>query len=388
MRILVTSTPGTGHLSAPLPLATALQSSGHNVLVVTGPESCQAVEQRGFAVRAAACLATHGVPPTHREWQRRWPCHRGVGAVVLRRFLRRDRRAPMRTDLMPVFDEFRPDVVVSERGELAAVSWQPVAASPRHGRIQRRPPAVVRATPHRRHRTAVDCGGSADPTMDQINGDLYLHPFPPSFDQAPTSGNVRPMRAVAANDGTAPPPWLDEIGTTRPLIYLTAGTEAAAAELFPWAEAVAVLGTFDVDVIATVGPRIDPAFLGVVSPNIRVERFVPQHFILGKAGVLVSHSGAGSILGAAAHGIPQLLFPVRADQWENADAASGAGVALTLELDQRSEDDIAAAVERMLTDDRFKIAAVQVADEISTMPTPTDHVATIEKLGNGGSSDG
>ena len=62
------------------------------------------------------------------------------------------------------------------------------------------------------------------------------------------------------------------------------------------------------------------------------------------AAVVVSHAGAGSVLGAAAQGIPQLLFPVRADQWENADAASGAGVAITLELDQRSEDHIGAAV--------------------------------------------
>jgi UDP:flavonoid glycosyltransferase YjiC (YdhE family) len=157
--------------------------------------------------------------------------------------------------------------------------------------------------------------------------------------------------------------------------------------MFPWSATVATLGTLDVDVIATVGPRVDPAYLGVVSPNIRVEQYVPQQFILDRAAVLVSHAGAGSVLGAAAHGIPQLLFPVRADQWENADAASGAGVAITLELDHRAEDDIAAAIEQLVSDQQFERAAAQVAAEIAAMPFPADHLATIEALVNDNISD-
>jgi UDP:flavonoid glycosyltransferase YjiC (YdhE family) len=150
--------------------------------------------------------------------------------------------------------------------------------------------------------------------------------------------------------------------------------------MFPWAAALAALGTMDLDVVATVGPRVDPADVGAAPTNIRVERFVPQQFILDKAAVVVSHAGAGSILGAAAQGIPQLLFPVRADQWENADAASGTGAAITLELDHRSEADIGAAVEELLSDKQFGHAAAQVATEVAAMPFPADHVSTIERL--------
>ena len=390
MRILVTSTPGTGHLNALLPLASAMQLSGHDVLVVTGPESCESVARRGFAVRAGgmtgdARRAAYG--PRMAETLALPP--RGRRGMFFAGFFAEIAAPVMRVDLRPVFDEFRPDVVISERGELAAGA---MAA----GRgIPRVTVAFSGALPRWSEQLVIDtleplwaAEGLPTPTIAQINGDLYLHPFPPSFGQAPTSGNVRPMGAPAAGDGDAPPPWLGELGTARPLVYVTAGTEPAAADMFPWAAAVAVLGTLDVDVIATVGPRVDPAFLGVVSPNIHIERFVPQNFILEKAAVLVSHAGAGSILGAAAHGIPQLLFPVRADQWENADAASGAGVAITLELDQRSEGDIAAAVERALTDQQVKHAAAHVATEIAAMPFPADHVATIEGLGSGASSGG
>lgn len=389
MRTLITSTPGIGHLNALLPLASALQAAGHEMLVVTGAESSELVERSGlaflpggmsgdarraaFAPRMPEALA---LPPRRRR------------GLFFAGFFAEIAAPAMRVDLVPVFDQFRPDVVISERGELAAGPMAAARGIP-HVTV-----AFSGALPPWSDELVLDslealwaAEGLTAPTMDQVNGDLYLHPFPPSFGQAPTSGSVRPMRSAAADDCAAPPPWLDELGTTRPLVYVTAGTEPAAAEMFPWAATISVLGTLDVDVIATVGPRVDPAYLGAVPPNIRVEQFVPQQFILGRAAVLVSHSGAGSVLGAASHGIPQLLFPVRADQWENADAASGAGVAITLELDHRSEVDIAAAAERLLADGPIKHAAAQVAAEIAAMPFPADHVATIETLGRGHTSD-
>ena len=133
----------------------------------------------------------------------------------------------MRMDLTPVFDQFRPDVVIHEAAELAAG-----------------PMAVARSIPHV---TVAFSGALADsveslvidsispvwfaeglpvPTIDDIRGDLYLHPFPASFGQAPTSRAMRSMRAESF-DGTPgeSPRWLDDVGSARPLVYLTSGTE-------------------------------------------------------------------------------------------------------------------------------------------------------------------
>jgi UDP:flavonoid glycosyltransferase YjiC (YdhE family) len=120
--------------------------------------------------------------------------------------------------------------------------------------------------------------------------------------------------------------------------------------------------------------------LGDLPPNIRVERFVPQQVVLDRASIVISHAGAGTVLGAASRGLPQAHFPLRADQWENADAAAGAGVAITLELDQRSAADIGNALARLLHDEPFNGAASRVAAEIAAMPSAADHVATIEAL--------
>jgi UDP:flavonoid glycosyltransferase YjiC (YdhE family) len=382
MRILATSTPGTGHLNALLPLLSALRFAKHDVLVVTAAESCDYVRSFGFDVLPAGLSSDDrratfeprlpqvlALPPRLR----RGPFFAGYFA---------DAAAPvMRVALSPTFDKFRPDVVIHERGELAS-SPMAVARGIPHVTV-----AFSGTLPAWSDRLVIDsleplwaAEGLPVPTMDDINGNIYLHPFPPSFGQAPASGEVQPMRAEAVhrtNDDV--PPWLSDLGESRPLVYVTAGTEPLAA-MAPWAAVAEALGSMDVDVLATIGKHLDPALLGISRPNIRIERFVPQHFVLERASVVMSHGGAGSVLGAAARGIPQVLYPMRADQWENADAATGAGVAMTLELDQRSTADIGAALRRVLHDEKFGRAASSVAAEIAAMPTPVDHVPTIEAL--------
>ncbi len=382
MRVLVTSTPGLGHFNALAPLMSALQVGGHDVLVVTAAESCARIESYGFAVRQGGMAAADrraaltprmpeviALPPRQRR------------ALYFSTFFAEAAAPVMRVDLRPVFDQFRPDVVIHEAAELAAG-----------------PMAVARGIPHV---TVAFSGAMADsveslvidsispvwsaeglpaPTIDDIGGDLYLHPFPASFGQAPTSRAVRPMRAESF-DGTPgqSPRWLDDLGSARPLVYLTSGTEPASA-MAPWAAAVEALGSLEVDAIATIGMHLDPSVLGTVPPNVHVERFVPQRLILDRAAVVMSHAGAGSLLGAARSGRPQLLNPIAADQWQNADAAAGAGVAITCEIDQRSADQIRAALDSLLRDASYTHAASQVAVEIAAMPSPADHVATIEAL--------
>jgi UDP:flavonoid glycosyltransferase YjiC (YdhE family) len=101
----------------------------------------------------------------------------------------------------------------------------------------------------------------------------------------------------------------------------------------------------------------------------------------------MSHAGAGSVLGAAAYGVPQVLFPIRADQYENADAATGAGVAIALETEQRAAGYIRIALDRVLYEAQFDLAATKVEAEIAAMPSPADHVATIEALVGANISD-
>ncbi|MEY2581433.1 MAG: hypothetical protein QOE09_1282 [Ilumatobacteraceae bacterium] len=385
MRILATSTPGMGHLNVLLPLMSSARDAGHEVQFVTAAESCDLVSQHGFSVKPGGMGSADRRTALESRMPEIFalPPRRRRGLLFSGFFA--DAAAPvMHADLEPVFDEFRPDIVVHEVGELAGG-----------------PMAVSRGIPH----VTVAFSGSLpawseqvvthsiepvwiaeglpSPSMEDLYGDLYLHPFPPSFDQAPTAGVVRPMRVEpVGRDSQVAPPWLDGLGRTRPLIYLTAGTEPAST-MAPWAASVEALAELDVDVVATIGNHVDPAALGVVPPNIHVERFVPQRFVLDRASLVISHAGAGSLLGAASQGLPQLLYPSGADQWENADAATGAGAAITCEMDRRSSADISGAIDGLMNDSLFRQAAQRVAAEMAAMPSPADHVASLEAVCSG-----
>jgi UDP:flavonoid glycosyltransferase YjiC (YdhE family) len=143
------------------------------------------------------------------------------------------------------------------------------------------------------------------PSMSEIAGDVYLHPFPKSM-------GCRPGLPQVANvvDSVADvPSWLESFGHARPAVYVTAGTTPIVATLAPWKPTFEALGRFDVDVLVTIGPKFPMEELGPLPPNVRVERFVPQGLILDRVAMVVSHAGAGTMLAAARQGVPQLLIP-------------------------------------------------------------------------------
>jgi UDP:flavonoid glycosyltransferase YjiC (YdhE family) len=142
---------------------------------------------------------------------------------------------------------------------------------------------------------------------------------------------------------------------------------------------LAALGDLDADVAVTVGHRLDPASLGAVAGNVRIEQYVPQRHLLDRVEVVVSHAGAGTAFAAAARGIPQLFLPLAADQWDNADALTAAGVGLTLEPDDRDRASILHAIVRLLGRSS-RAAAETLSREFAELPHPREHVSTIEAL--------
>src|SRR3954452_9056350 len=200
MRVLATSTPGLGHLTCLLPLASALRDAEHEVLFVTAPESCDLVAGFGFAVRPGGMTPADrraALSPRQPEVMAEPPrARRGL----LFSIMFAEAAAPaMLVALTPVLEEFRPDVVIHEAGELAAA---PLARA-------RDIPSVTVAfsgtLPDWSHQMVLASlaplwadEGLAHPTFEDVCGELYLHPFPPSFEQAPSHDAVRPIRPSPA----------------------------------------------------------------------------------------------------------------------------------------------------------------------------------------------
>ncbi len=73
-------------------------------------------------------------------------------------------------------------------------------------------------------------------------------------------------------------------------------------------------------------------------------------------------------------------MPLFADQWQNAVAVRDAGCGVLAGPDNRSADDIDAALRTLLGGAAHRDAATLVADEIASMPTATDLIDEIETL--------
>jgi UDP:flavonoid glycosyltransferase YjiC (YdhE family) len=223
--------------------------------------------------------------------------------------------------------------------------------------------------------------GLPPPSWSDIAGDVYFHPFAASMGQAPSLEQARPLRPTdVASESHESPDWLSSFGRDRQAVYVTSGTTPIVADRAPWRQTFEALAPFDVDVLATIGPRFAIESLGVLPPNVRVERFVPQALVLNRVAVVVSHAGAGTMLAAAREAVPQLTIPTWADQWENADAIALAGAGIVLEQDQHDSVSIHTAVQLLLESQTYRASADRLAHEIAAMSSPSDHVTTIEQL--------
>jgi calicheamicin 3'-O-methyl-rhamnosyltransferase len=383
MRVLVTSTPGTGHAYPMMPLATDLQRAGHEVLWATAQDGAALVQRNGFDLAVAGMNLQERrefLEPRFPEILQ-LPTRLRRGHLFAGMFARA--AAPkMAVELEPIVERFRPDVVMHEWGEQAAA-----------------PIAVSRSIPHA---TVAFSGalpeyavpmvqealeplwssfGLDRPSFSDMAGDVYFHPFPKSMGQAAPLDQAQELRPTTRSESAGDlPEWLDAFGRERKAIYVTAGTTLIVSAMAPWRSLFEAVASLDADVLATVGPQISFDELGPIPSNVRVERFVPQHVVLEHVALVASHAGAGTFLAAAASGVPQLAIPTWADQWENSDAYVRTGAGLMLEENERDAESIRSAILRLLTNDQFSVAAAQLAKEIAAMPSSTDHVLTLEQL--------
>jgi UDP:flavonoid glycosyltransferase YjiC (YdhE family) len=381
MRVLVTSTPGTGHVLPMIPTASALRDAGHTLVWATGRETCRELSALGFdtVVCGLSVAERKEIVAPHRARFAATPApqRRAVmGSVIFGEVS----AAPMLADLEPIAAEGAFDLVLHEPLELAAPIVARSLGIPHvvQGFGALIPPAVVDAITEVVAPLWNERGLDVPDDLGQLD-DLFLCPFPPSFASLPDDGRARRVRPVSPTTSqSTPPEWLHALGRERPLVYATYGTEPAPDK--PFERTIEALAALDVDGLLTVGPHTDPASFGAVADNVRVERFTPQSAVLDRAAVVVSHAGSGTLLGAATAGVPQVLLPMGADQFENAAAAEHAGVAIRGESAETSADGLRNLVLRQLEDAEARAAAARVAAEIAEMPSPTELVPIVEQL--------
>lgn len=369
MRVLFSSTSGYGHVFPMLPLARAFRDAGHDVLWATSAQSTHLVAGAGLDTASAGLTGSalsDAVGPLRARVAEIAPPERAAfmfphmfGALLT---------PPMAADLLPLAQEWRPDVLVHEHGELAsplvgAVLEIPSVTHSFGGAI---PADILTAAAEAVAPLWAANGQEPDPYAGCFTA-LYLDICPTSVQSVPIDhiGSVQPLRPVSEVLRQAA---IEE----PPLVYLTLGTVQNRAPILP--TVAAALGELAVKVLVTVGPDGDPDALAALPANVQVERWVDQDAVLARCSVVVSHAGSGTFLGALAVGRPQLCLPLAADQFRNAAGGARSGAALVLAPEQVTAHAVTEAVTRLLADDGFRQRARVVAAEMADMPSPAEVV--------------
>lgn len=159
------------------------------------------------------------------------------------------------------------------------------------------------------------------------------------------------------------PEWWGELDGSRPVVHVTQGTIANSdlgQLVLPTIEGLA---ESDALVVVSTGGRSRDALPAELPSNVRVAEYLPYAQLLPLVDVMVTNGGYGGVQQALAHGIPLVVAGQTEDKVEVSARIAWSGVGLSLNTNEPSAAQVAAAVKRLLAEDSFRGAAETLAAE-------------------------
>ncbi|SFP83532.1 nucleotide disphospho-sugar-binding domain-containing protein [Amycolatopsis rubida] len=416
-RFLLSTMPALGSAALGHVLAGALVERGHEVVWHTGKEHESLAAEAGARFSPFdRTLSYAGLPPAPD------PGERGFAAVstMMRRLLV-DRAPGQVADYETILSWFDADVLITdghclgarlthERGgprwavlnETALIGISP--EDPPHG-LGGLPPATLAGRLRNRARTFAtrrialrslqaayrDCraGMGLPPGRSTVFDALvspYLHMQPtcPVFEYSrrrlpPQLHFTGPLQPGVPSD-FMPPPWWDELRHSRPVVHVTQGTNGSDPEELVW-PAVRALAERAGLVVVTM-PGLEPDVR--LPENVRVAPYLPYQAVLPHADVMVTSGGYSGAQLALANGVPMVVAGSRGDHPEVGARIAWAGAGIWLDGSRPAPDRLAAAVDEVLSDPRYRENAVRLQAHFQAADGPATAAALLERLARGG----
>ena len=382
MRVLCSTTPMEGVFGPFIALGRALVEQGDELIIATGPDLPTRAGTNGMrfvpagisamdgAVAAMRDAEVQGAPPHDRI---RFPAAM-FGAVI---------PAAKMPALRTLAASWRPDLIVHPPVDLAGPLLAAELGVPSvcYGFGQPFDANVVNAIALRVS-PLWEAAALAPDSYGGIYRGLYLDPCPPSLrgvdEEVPAAEGVQRIRPEVPGDLAAVlPEWARELGN-RPVVYVSLGTAPQFNQPASFKPLLAGLADGEVEVVVTVSRLHDPAALGELAPTVHVEQWLPLAPLLARCDAVVCHAGTGTTLASLAAGLPLVLIPQGADQFDNARSCQRAGVAQVLLGEQVTPEAVRDAVDAVLSDASPERAASRgVAAEIASMPSSTEVARTL-----------
>lgn len=388
MRVLFSTTAGSGHFGPMIPFAQACRNAGHEVKVAAPGSFAESVAEAGLEHAPFADVAPDVLGPifarlpelSHDEADR---------IVVEDVFGRLDAQAAL-PGISETIGAWRPDLIVREFCELASL----VAA--RKAGIPQAEVAIglAFAAPEMLDTLALPMAeldaltGMAEGTTAQTAASApVLSCVPASLDGVDPATGRRFSRfrdhSLTEGQGSLPPTWGDP---DHPLVYVSFGSVAAGLPPFAplYRLVLDALAHAPVRVLMTTGSAIEPKSLEPWPANAHVEQWWPQADVMGHAAALIGHGGFGTTMAALAAGVPQVVLPLFAsDQFVNAEKVASIGAGTRLDGGPAAIEELASTLEGMLSQPSYRGSAALVADEMSRLQPIAEAVPFLEKVAAG-----
>jgi MGT family glycosyltransferase len=430
MKILLASTPATGHLNPMLAVGRILIAGGHDVVCLSGSVLRDRIEGSGAEFRPlppgadldfrdllVAVPQLKGIPPG-LEWLRIALEHAFVDTVrpqhegLLRNFPAdvivaddmffgvlpmllgpRSKRPPIvlcgtsflhwrREDGAPHFVGLPPATTKGQLEEYAAIAKE-------HDRLVDRP-AALRLDPILK---ALGVGPLSMTLFDSVVGlaDAYMQLTVPSFEfprDIPASVNFVGTPPIIP--GQVPlPPWAHELDGSRRVVLVTQGTVANHDfSLLIGPTLAALANEPDVLVVATAGGRPIDAIPGPIPSNVRLASYLPFEWLLPKADVLVTNGGYGSVNQALSFGIPLVTAGMTEDKADVNARVAWSGVGINLATNNPTSPALREAIRTVLDKPDYRARASSMADEFRRIDTRSEILRIITQAPRVSDQDG
>lgn len=186
---------------------------------------------------------------------------------------------------------------------------------------------------------------------------------------------VGPFQDTAAREPVAFP---FERLDGRPLVYASLGTLQNRVDWFfrCIAEACA---TLPVQLVMALGGANPDTLRGLPGDPV-VVRYAPQLQLLQKASLAITHAGLNTTLESLANGVPLVAIPITNDQPGVAMRVAWTGVGERILPGQLNPARLRAAIERVMSEGRYRERAVQMQRAIASTSGAVDAVRVIEAV--------
>ena len=381
----MTTKAGAGHFGPLIPFARAFQRAGADVLIAAPREAAKMVRAEGLPL-----WAVDDPPAQERDAIFAEVRGKNTDGLIAKRvvgdvFARIDARAAF-PGILAACRAWSPDVVISETTEFAGPLAAEIVGLPsvcvglsQQGKEEYMLPLIVEAIDDLR----AYAGLAPDPRAARLLGRPYFTLFPAALEDPATPTRLASHRFREGRPAVRRHLIYGGPVDDRPLVYLSFGSVVPTSDLYPgiYRAAVDALAPLPLRLLVTVGRDRDPADLGPVPANVRVERWVPQADLMPHVAAMVCHGGSGTVTMGLAGGVPMAVVPFFADQPWNAERvdAVGAGIA----LGGGPEAAIAGlrdAVVRLAGDPSYRSQAQRVAAEMRALPPVDAAVGVVRGL--------